>query len=265
MLSNSRHHMLASMSIACVTFACVALYLIQRDPHPPHVGPSGSRLSNHSSESASTDPQPTEHMESVGQRSQAPISPPLEPPKDDSTDLKIPSNAVRDRVRSMIDMELGALRPQLEQSTARAGVDTKEYLKFLQDRLAIEEREGSLESLAQGRARIIKADDINKAIFGPGIPYTSRNVDGEHGPVWVAMPIPKDLFNLHDTINQTLASLVDDLIDQHNRLSEQERDAMKLAYTTGKPWLVEPSLLMQLRSKFEYAPDSNLLRRRNPK
>jgi hypothetical protein len=128
--------------------------------------------------------------------------------------------------------------------------------------LGVEERERALEALAGGLARLIPSDDIGKPLFGEEHPYVSKNVEGESGPVWVAIPIPRDLAVLHNTIQEAKVSLVDELIDRHNRLSSEERNALKVAYMTGKPWLVEGLLVMQLESNFEYAPDSNLLRRR---
>lgn len=203
-------------------------------------------------------------QEDVGQRSSAKeaVSPRPQSPAAESSSLEAPSDVVKARVRSAIEMELRVVRPQLEQSTARAGVGTQEYLQFLQDKLGVEERERALEALAGGLARLIPSDDIGKPLFGEEHPYVSKNVEGESGPVWVAIPIPRDLAVLHNTIQEAKVSLVDELIDRHNRLSSEERNALKVAYMTGKPWLVEGLLVMQLESNFEYAPDSNLLRRR---
>ena len=206
-------------------------------------------------------------QEDVGQRSSAKetASPRPQSPAAKSSSLEAPSDVVKARVRSAIEMELRVLRPQLERSTADAGIGTKEYLQFLQDRLRLEERERALESLAEGRARIVQGDDLHQPVFGEGWPQLVWNVAGEDGPAWVALPIPKDLTTMHNRIEETKSNLADEIIHQHNRLRSEERNALKVAYMTGKPWLVEGLLVMQLQSRFEYAPDSNLLRRRTPR
>lgn len=162
----------------------------------------------------------------------------------------------------MIAMEISVGRPQLERATAKASLGTQEYLEFLQIQLRVEERERAMAAIDAGQARIISPENLGQPVFGPGNPYVSWMVPSEKGQVVVAVPIRSDITIMHNTIQETISSLVDEVVDRHNRLSDQERNAMKVAYTTGTPWLIKQPLLMQLQDKFEYVPDSNLLRRR---
>lgn len=190
-----------------------------------------------------------------------PEAPPT-PPRSEPLDRVEPSESITKNLRSIIKMELSVAGPQLELATASAGNGARDFLRFLQVRLQIEERERALEAIDAKRARVIEHDDIGKMIFGPQTPYVSWTASGDRGEAIVAVPLPSELTSMRNAIQETLWAVCDEVIDQHNRMSDEERSAMKAAYTSGRPWLVKQPLLMQLKDKLEYAGDSNLLRRR---
>jgi hypothetical protein len=127
-----RSRRIVALSAACAIVFALALYLTQHNLVQPDATPMAAPTSAESI--AAPSPQQVD-LKRISQAASSPALSMSEPQEGEPENPGAPSAAVRARVRAAIEMELRVVRPQLEQSTARAGVGTQEYLQFLQDKL----------------------------------------------------------------------------------------------------------------------------------